>query len=103
MDTWLITRYLLARYQQLRGLLSGSPRAKLARALRLWAEGARDNLLKAGLSVEILWLRCVLTLPDTKWTRRLKVSTVRKRVTRLRGAWPSTLGVGKLDKPGSTN
>lgn len=92
MDTWLITRYLLAQFQQLRELLSGFLKARPARALRLWAEGARDNLLKVGLWAEILWLRCVLTLPDTKWTRRLKVSTVRKRATRLRVVSPGTHG-----------
>ena len=92
MDTWLITRYLLARFQQLRELSNGFLKGKPARALLLWAEGVRDNLLKAGLWAEILWLRCVLTLPDTKWTRKLKVSTVRKRATRLRVGSPGTLG-----------
>jgi hypothetical protein len=94
MDTWLITRYLLARFQQLRELLSGLRTAKPVKDLPLLAEVVRDNWLRAVVSIEILWLRCVLGLPDTKWTKRLKVSTVLKRATRLQVASHGTLGVG---------
>jgi len=94
MESWLITRYLLARFQQLRELSSGFLKAKLEKDSPLLAGVVRDSWLRAVGSIEILWLRCVLGLPDTRWTRRLKVSTVLRRATRLRVESPGTLGAG---------
>jgi len=50
-----------------------------------------------------LWLKCVLTLPDTKLTRRLRVFTVRRRAIRRPVASRGTPGVETREDHGSTS
>lgn len=74
MDTWLITRYLLARFQQLSALLSGFRKVKPVTALRRWGATARNNLREVGLCLAKRWRGCVRTLHGMKLTSELKVS-----------------------------
>jgi len=74
MESWLITRYLLARFQQLSALSSGFRKAKPVRVLRLWGAIARRNLREVGQCLAKRWSRCVHISQGIWLTRKLKVS-----------------------------
>ena len=83
METWLITRYLLARFQQLKEHLSGFRTAKPVRVLRLWVVVGRRNLRVAGLYLAKLWSRCVLTSQGI-WSIRKLRGSMRHKMAILR-------------------
>lgn len=81
MNTWLITRYLLARSQQLKGLLSGFRTARQVRVSLRWGATVLRNSQGA---VQFLVRRsqgCVRILQGIWLTRKLRVSMRHKMGT----------------------
>lgn len=94
MDTWLITRYLLARFQQLSALSSGFRKAKPVVALLRWGAIVRDNLREVGLCLAKRWRGCVRTLHGMRLISGLKVSMRVKMGILRQVVWLGMRGAG---------
>jgi len=103
MDTWLITRYLLARFQQLKEHLRGFRTAKPVKVLRLSVAVGHRNLRVVARYLVKPWSRCVLTLQGIWSIRKLRGSMRHKMAILLRVVWLGMRGAETQEWRGLTN